>query len=213
MPSRPGKTPRASHRSGLDTLASSGSCPRAKATAFRYLFGSSRCRLTQPNAGDPPWVRGGKVSGEPASPRAFAISGVIHFRTTSWVIGASAASSIGRILPRRAQKTAGFSLATRTSQEDPPSSTKADHEVEAMEAVLLNPAQHGGAGCQPLAANLAGPAARPWRTGLSWLRREAPLVVRRRQLRADAAGALRFDAVKSLQVGTQFGADQADRLF
>src|SRR2546422_4100608 len=36
MPSRPGEFhPRAPHRSGLDTLASSGSCHRTKAAAFR----------------------------------------------------------------------------------------------------------------------------------------------------------------------------------
>ena len=49
----PGIAPRASHRSGLDTLASSGSCHRAKAAAFRCMSGSSRCRLTRPNVGDP----------------------------------------------------------------------------------------------------------------------------------------------------------------
>src|ERR1700751_3435764 len=48
-----GIAPRASHRSGLDTLASSGSCHRAKAAAFRCMSGSSRCRLTRPNVGDP----------------------------------------------------------------------------------------------------------------------------------------------------------------
>ena len=41
------------HTSGLDTLASSGSCHRAKAAAFRCMSGSSRCRLTRPNVGDP----------------------------------------------------------------------------------------------------------------------------------------------------------------
>src|SRR6202163_4062991 len=41
------------HASGLDTLASSGSCHRAKAAAFRCMSGSSRCRLTRPNVGDP----------------------------------------------------------------------------------------------------------------------------------------------------------------
>jgi hypothetical protein len=46
-------TRRNSHRSGLDTLASSGSCHRAKAAAFRCMSGSSRCRLTRPNVGDP----------------------------------------------------------------------------------------------------------------------------------------------------------------
>src|SRR4029453_9458379 len=35
LPSRPGEFPPASHRSGLDTLASSGSCHRTKAAAFR----------------------------------------------------------------------------------------------------------------------------------------------------------------------------------
>jgi len=40
--------------SGLDTLASSGSCHRTKAAAFRCMSGSSRCRLTQRNGGDPP---------------------------------------------------------------------------------------------------------------------------------------------------------------
>src|SRR6201993_2245845 len=54
VPSRPrGIAPRASHRSGLDTLASSGSCHRAKAAAFRCMSGSSRCRFTRPNVGDP----------------------------------------------------------------------------------------------------------------------------------------------------------------
>src|ERR1700738_4089993 len=48
-----GIAPRASHRSGLDTLASSGSCHRAKAAAFRCMSGSSRCRLTRPHVGDP----------------------------------------------------------------------------------------------------------------------------------------------------------------
>src|SRR6476661_8539939 len=43
----------AGHTSGLDTLASSGSCHRAKAAAFRCMSGSSRCRLTRPNVGDP----------------------------------------------------------------------------------------------------------------------------------------------------------------
>src|SRR5271169_6491950 len=33
--------------SGLDTLASSGSCHRAKAAAFHWTSGSSRCRLTR----------------------------------------------------------------------------------------------------------------------------------------------------------------------
>src|SRR6202163_1819729 len=42
------------HASGLDTLASSGSCHRAKAAAFRCMSGSSRCRLTRSNFGDPP---------------------------------------------------------------------------------------------------------------------------------------------------------------
>jgi len=37
-----GISPRASHRSGLDTLASSGSCHRAKAAAFHWTKGSSR---------------------------------------------------------------------------------------------------------------------------------------------------------------------------
>src|SRR5205085_3434789 len=40
-----GISPRASHRSGLDTLASSGSCHRVKAAAFHSTSGSSRCRL------------------------------------------------------------------------------------------------------------------------------------------------------------------------
>src|SRR6516164_11417600 len=48
-----GISPRAAHRSGLDTLASSGSCHRVKAAAFRCMSGSSRCRLTRPNVGDP----------------------------------------------------------------------------------------------------------------------------------------------------------------
>src|SRR5260370_5297901 len=43
-----GISPRASHRSGLDTLASSGSCHRTKAAAFHCPSGSSRCRLTRP---------------------------------------------------------------------------------------------------------------------------------------------------------------------
>src|SRR3984893_13536597 len=43
----------AGHTSGLDTLASSGSCHRAKAAAFRCMSGSSRCRLTRPTVGDP----------------------------------------------------------------------------------------------------------------------------------------------------------------
>ena len=47
-----GISPRAAHRSGLDTLASSGSCHRVKAAAFRCMSGSSRCRLTRPNVGD-----------------------------------------------------------------------------------------------------------------------------------------------------------------
>ena len=34
-----GIAPRAAHRSGLDTLASSGSCHRTKAAAFRRRFG------------------------------------------------------------------------------------------------------------------------------------------------------------------------------
>ena len=48
-----GISPRAAHRSVLDTLASSGSCHRVKAAAFRCMSGSSRCRLTRPNVGDP----------------------------------------------------------------------------------------------------------------------------------------------------------------
>src|SRR5467141_1093806 len=40
-----GISPRASHRSGLDTLASSGSCHRVKAAAFHSTSGSSRRRL------------------------------------------------------------------------------------------------------------------------------------------------------------------------
>src|ERR1700738_4905105 len=39
--------PRAPDRSGRDTLASSGSCHRAKAAAFHRTSGSSRCRLTR----------------------------------------------------------------------------------------------------------------------------------------------------------------------
>src|ERR1700745_1997829 len=40
-------SPRAAHRSGRDTLASSGSCHRMKAAAFHRLSGSSRYRLTR----------------------------------------------------------------------------------------------------------------------------------------------------------------------
>src|SRR5713226_1704295 len=40
-----GISPSASHRSGLDTLASSGSCHRVKAAAFHSTSGSSRRRL------------------------------------------------------------------------------------------------------------------------------------------------------------------------
>src|ERR1700758_1776726 len=48
LPSSPrGIPPRASHRSGLDTLASSGSCHRVKAAAFHSTSGSSRRRLIQ----------------------------------------------------------------------------------------------------------------------------------------------------------------------
>src|SRR5260221_2437103 len=42
-----GISPRASHRSGLDTLASSGSCHRVKAAAFHSTSGSSRRRLVR----------------------------------------------------------------------------------------------------------------------------------------------------------------------
>src|SRR6516164_297168 len=50
------------HTSGRDTLASSGSCHHAKAAAFRCLSGSSRCRLTRSNVGDPPPSLHGRYS-------------------------------------------------------------------------------------------------------------------------------------------------------
>src|ERR1019366_3745284 len=49
-----GISPRASHRSGLDTLASSGSCHRLKAAAFRRTSGSSRCQLARFIVDGPP---------------------------------------------------------------------------------------------------------------------------------------------------------------
>ena len=55
MPVGPGVSPRASHRSGRDTLVSSGWCHRAKAAAFRREFELLPLPVgSLPNVGDLP---------------------------------------------------------------------------------------------------------------------------------------------------------------
>ena len=121
LPSRPREFhPEPLTESGLDTLASSGSCHRSKAAAFRWSSGSSCCQLARPNVDDLP------PSLQPHY-RAFAATTrqsapLRRIGTFGLAVGAACAFSLGiagKVLTFRMKAWSSFAPPTRRMPLEP----------------------------------------------------------------------------------------------